>query len=182
MGGKSKHFLKEEAIPITFSFAPEPPIENLQSVILKKHAKKLCIKKAIPSHEACSSYVYEEDIQELELTSGKCIGMEPVITVDKAAGKNTTTKSVRTQYNPLYVLNTLETTKTCKNDLKVKWTTSKRREKVVNMDFAFQTTTKVQFVSPEDSVFASDEFSDTESDTTIDNESDQPYNPEETSD
>ena len=102
-------------------------------------------------------------MQELELTSEKCIGTEPVITVDKAVGKHTTTKSVRTQYNPLYVLNTLGTTETWKNDLKVKWPTLKRREKVVNTDFIFHPNTKIQFVSPEDSAIASDEFSDTES-------------------
>ena len=95
----------------------------------------MCIEEAISTHEACSSHVYKEDIQELELTSEKC--MELVITVDKAVGKYTTTKSVRTQYNPLYVLNTLETTETCKNDLKVKWPTSKRREKAVNTDLTF---------------------------------------------
>ena len=42
--------------------------------------------------------------------------MEPLITVDKAVGKHTTTKSVCTQYNPLYVSNKLETTETCKTD------------------------------------------------------------------
>ena len=139
----------------------------------------MCIKEAISSHEACSSHVYKEDIQELELTSEKCIGTELVITVDKAVGKHTTTKLVRTQYNPLYLLNILETTETCKNDLKVKWPTSKRREKTVNTDFIFQPNTKVLFVSPEDSAVASDEFIYTESDATVDNEGDQPYNPEE---
>ena len=48
------------------------------------------------------------------------------MTFDKAVGKHTTIKSVRTHYN-LYVLNKWETTETCKNDLKVKWPTSKRR-------------------------------------------------------
>ena len=81
--------------------------------------------------------------------------MEPLITVDKAVGKHTTTKSVRTQYNPLYELSKLETTETCKNDLKVKWPTSKRREKAVNTDFTFQPNTKVQFVSPKDSAVVS---------------------------
>ena len=66
------------------------------------------IEEATSSHAACSSHVCTEDIQELELTSEKCTGTEPVITVDKAVGKYTTTKSVCTQYNPLYVLNTLE--------------------------------------------------------------------------
>ena len=75
----------------------------------------------------------------------------------------------------------METTETCKNDLKVKCSTSKRREKAVNTDFTFQPNTKVQFVSPEDSAVASDEFSDTELNATVGNESDQPYNPEETS-
>ena len=165
MGGKSKHFLKEEAVPTIFSFAPEPARKHRESSIshAEKRAKKLCIEEAISSHEACSSHVYKEDMQELELTSEKCIGTEPVITVDKAVGKHTTTKSVRTQYNPLYVLNTLETTETWKNDLKVKWPTLKRREKVVNTDFIFHPNTKIQFVSPEDSAIASDEFSDTES-------------------
>ena len=73
-------------------------------------------------------------MQELKLTSETCICTEPLTTVDKAVGKHTTTKSVRTQYNPLYVLSKLETTETCKNDLKVKWPTSKRGEKVVNTD------------------------------------------------
>ena len=103
------------------------------------------------------------------------------MTVDKAVGKNTTTKSVCRQCNPLYVLNTLEKTETRKNDLKVKWPASKRRGKAVNTDFTFQPNTKLQFASPEDSAFASDEFSDTESDATVDDESNQPYNPEETS-
>ena len=52
---------------------------------------------------------------------------------------------------------------------------------MVNIDFTFQPNTKVQFVSPKDSAVVSDEISDTESDSTVDNESDQPYNPEETS-
>ena len=183
MGSNSKRFLKEQAVPTIFSFAPEPTRKRQESSIshAEKRAKKLCIEEAISSHEACLSHVYKEDIQELKLTSEKCIGTEPLITVDKAVGKHTTTKSVRTQYNPLYVLSNLETTETCKNDLKVKWPTSKRREKVVNTDFTFQPNTKVQFVSPKDSAVVSDEFSDTESDATVDNESDQPYNPEETS-
>ena len=92
-----------------------------------------------------------------------------------------TTNSVRTQYNPLYVLNKLETTETCKNDLKVKWPTSKRRERAVNTDFTIQPNTKAQFVSPENYAVASDEFGDTLSDTNFDNESHQSYNPEETS-
>ena len=79
MGGKSKHFLKEEAVPAIFSFAPEPARKGRESL----------------------SHVYKEDIQELELTSEKCIGTESLIAVVKAVGKHTTTKSVRTQYNPL---------------------------------------------------------------------------------
>ena len=63
----------------------------------------------------------------------------------------------------------METTETFKSDLKVKWPTSKRREKAATTDF-----TKIQFVSPEDSAVASDEFNDIESDATIDNESDRP--------
>ena len=136
--------------------------------------------EAVSSHEACSNHVYKEDILELELALEKCISTEPLITADKAVGKHTTTRSVRTEY-PLYVLNKLETTETCKNDLKVKWPTSKRRNKAANTDFTFQPNTKVQFVSPKDSAVVSDEYSDTESDATVDNESDQPYNPEETS-
>ena len=54
----------------------------------------------------------------------------------------------------------METTKTCKNDLKVKWPSSKRREKVV--DFKFQPNTKVQLVSPNDFTIFSYELSDTE--------------------
>ena len=183
MGGKSKRFFKEEAVPTIFSFAPEPERKRRKSSISRaeKRAKKLCTEETISSPEACSSHVYKEDIQELELTSEKCIGTEPVITVDRAVGKHTNTKSVRTQYNLLYVLNTLETTETCKNDLKVKWPTLKRREKAVNTDLTFHPNAKVQFVSPEDSAIASDEFSNTESDATVDNESDQSYNPEETS-
>ena len=108
----------------------------------------MCIEETISSNEACSSHVYKEDIQELELTSEKGIGTKPLITVDKAEAKHTTTKSVCTQYNPPNVLNKLETTETCKNDLKVKWPTSKRREKAVNTDFTFQPNTKVQFFLP----------------------------------
>ena len=130
MGGKSKRFLKEEVLPTIFSFSPEPARERRVSSISRAE-KPACIEEAISSHEACSSHVYKENIQELELTSEKCIGAEPVITVDKAVGKHTTTKSVRTQYNPLYVLNTLKTTETFKNDLNVKWPTSKRRKKAV---------------------------------------------------
>ena len=107
--------------------------------------------------------------------------MGPLITVDKAVGEHTNTKSVCTQYNPLYVLNKLETTETCKNDLKVKWPPSKRREKAVNTDFTCQLNTKIQFISPKNSAVVSDEFSSTDSDATVDNKSDQPYNPEETS-
>ena len=183
MGGKSKRFLIEETVPAIFSFAPKPPRKHRESSISRaeKRAKTLCIVEAISSYETCSSHVYKEDIQDLELTSENCIGAEPLKTVNKAVGKQATTKSVRMQYNPLYVLNKLETTETCKNDLKVKWPTSKRREKAVNTDFTFQPNTKVQFVSPKDSAVVSDEYSDTESDATVDNESDQPYNPEETS-
>ena len=144
MDGKSKRFLKEEALPTIFSFVPEPARERRGSSISRaeKPAKNLCIEEAISSHEACSSHVYKENIQELELTSEKCIGTEPVITVDKAVGKHTTTKSVRTQYNPLYVLKTLETTETFKNDLNVKWPTSKRRRKAV-LNRALPLTMKV---------------------------------------
>ena len=122
MGGKSTRFLEEETVPTIFSFAPEPSRKRLESSISRAEncAKKLCIQETISSHEACSSHVYKEDIQELQLTSEKCIGTEPLTTVDKAVGKHTTTKSVHTQYNPLYVLNKLETTESRKNDLKVK--------------------------------------------------------------
>lgn len=48
----------------------------------------------------------------------------------------------------------MKTTETCKNDLKVKRPTSKRREKVVNTDFTFQPNTKIQFVSLEDAAVA----------------------------
>ena len=145
IGGKSKRFLKEETFPTIFSFASEPKRKRQESSIVcaKKWAKKLCIEETISSNEACSSHVYKEDIQELELTSEKGIGTKPLITVDKAEAKHTTTKSVCTQYNPLNVLNKLETTETCKNDSKVKWPTSKRREKAVNTDFTFQPNTKV---------------------------------------
>ena len=72
----------------------------------------------------------------------------------------------------------VETTETHKNDLKVKWSTSKKREKVevVNGDFIFKINTKTPFVSPEDAAVASDEVSDTESDATIAKESGQSYN------
>ena len=88
---------------------------------------------------------------------------------------------VCTQCNPLFVLSKLKATETWQNDAKVKWPTSKRRAKVVNTDFTFQPYVKIQFVSPEDTAHASDECSDTESDATIDDKSDQPYNPEVTS-
>ena len=52
---------------------------------------------------------------------------------------------------------------------------------MVNTDFTFQPNTKVRFVSFKASAVVSDKFSDTESGATVDNESDQPYNPEETS-
>ena len=107
--------------------------------------------------------------------------MGPLITVDKAVGEHKTTKSVCKHYNPLYVLNKLETTETCKNDLKVKWPPSKRTEKAVNTDFTFQLNTKIRFISPKNSAVVSDEFSSTDSDATVDKKSDQPYNPEETS-
>ena len=172
MGGKSKCFLKEKAVPTIFSFAPEPTRKHWESSIshAEKRAKNLCIEEAISSHDTCSSKVYKEDIQELELTSEKCIGTESVITVDKAVAKHTTTKSVCTQYNPLYVFNTLEKTEICKNDLKVKRPIPKRREKAVNTDFIFQPNTKVQSFSPEDSAVASDEFSNIESDATIESD------------
>ena len=69
MGGKSKCFLKEEVVPTIFSFAPEPARKRRGSSISRaeKRAKKLCIEEAISSHEACSSHVYKEDTQELEL-------------------------------------------------------------------------------------------------------------------
>ena len=104
MDSKGKRFLKE-AIATIFSFDPEPARKHQESLISRaeKQAKKLNIEVAISSHEACSSYVNKEDMQELKLTSEKCIGMEPLITVDKAVGKHTITKSVCTQYNPLYV-------------------------------------------------------------------------------
>ena len=94
MGGKSKRFLKEEAVPTILSFAPEPARKRRESSIIRaeKRAKKLCIEEAISSHEACSSHSYKEDVQELELTSKMCIGTEPLTTVDIAGGKYTTTK------------------------------------------------------------------------------------------
>ena len=85
--------------------------------------------------------------------SEKFIGLEPVVTVDKGVGKHTTSKLVSTQYNPL-VLCKLGTSKTRKMYLKLKWPTSKRREKVVNTDFTFQPNTKIKFVSLEDAAVA----------------------------
>ena len=179
MGSNSKRFLEGEAVPTIFSFAPEPARKRWESSMSRaeKRGKKLCIEEAISSHDACSSHGNKEDIQELEHTSEKCIGTEPLITVNKAVGKHTSTKSVRTQYNPLNVSNKSEN-----NWNLQKWlSTSKRREKAVNTDFTFQPKTKVQIVTPKESAVFSNEFSDTESDATIDNKSDQPYNPEETS-
>ena len=51
MGGKSKRFLKEEAIPTIFSFAPEPAkkVENLQSIVLKNVPKSCVLKKLFPT-------------------------------------------------------------------------------------------------------------------------------------
>ena len=56
MGGKSKHFLKEEAVPTIFSFAREPARKRRESSIshAEKRAKILCIEEAISSHEAMS--------------------------------------------------------------------------------------------------------------------------------
>ena len=104
------------------SFAHETVGKYLESSVrlAKESVKKLGIGEANSSHEACSSRVYNEDIQGLELTSENRIGTEPVITVDKGVRKHTNTKSVCTQCNPLYVWNKLQTTETCKNDLKVK--------------------------------------------------------------
>ena len=106
MGGKSKCFLKEEAVPTIFSFAPEPARKRGESSISRaeKRAKKLCIEQAICSHEACSSCAYKEDIQELKLTSGKCIGMEPLITVYKAVGKHTTTNTAHSYKYSLHTI------------------------------------------------------------------------------
>ena len=99
-GPESKRFLKEEAVPTIFSFAPEPARKRRESLISRaeKRGKKFCIEEAISGHEACSSHVYTEDIQELEPTSEKCIGTKSLITVEKAVGKHATTKSVRTQH------------------------------------------------------------------------------------
>ena len=118
MGSNSKRFLEGEAVPTIFSFAPEPARKRWESSMSRaeKRGKKLCIEEAISSHDACSSHGNKEDIQELEHTSEKCIGTEPLITFNKAVGKHTSTKSVRTQYNPLNVSNKSETTETCKND------------------------------------------------------------------
>ena len=63
-------------------------------------------------------------MQGLELTSGKCISTGLIIAFNKGAGKCTTTKSIRTQYDPLYLLNKLKTAETHKNDLKMKWSKS----------------------------------------------------------
>ena len=110
--GKSKRFLKEEAVPTIFNFAPDPKenVKNLQLVILKNVSKNCVLKKLFPAIKTW--LFYKEDIQELKLTSEKSIGMKSVITADKAVGNNPSTKSVHTQYNPLNVLNTLEKTET----------------------------------------------------------------------
>ena len=67
------------------SFVPETARKYWESSVrlAKESVKKLGIGEANSSHEACSSRVYNEDIQGLELTSEKCIGTERVITVDK---------------------------------------------------------------------------------------------------
>ena len=61
MGGKSKRFLKEEAVATIFSFAPEPGRKRRESSISRaeKCGKKVCIEEAISSHEVCSSHVYK---------------------------------------------------------------------------------------------------------------------------
>ena len=65
MGGESKRFVKEEAVPTIFSFAPEPARKRRESLISRaeKRGKKFCIEEAISGHEACSSHVYTEEIQ-----------------------------------------------------------------------------------------------------------------------
>ena len=61
MGVRLKRFLKEETVPTIFSFAPEPARKRRESSISRaeKRVKKLCIKEAISSHEACSGYGYK---------------------------------------------------------------------------------------------------------------------------
>ena len=50
--------------------------------------------------------------------------------------------------------------------LKVKWSSSKIREKALNADFTFQPNTKIYFASPEEVKVAPDEFSETELEAT----------------
>ena len=85
-------FLKGEAVPTIFSFAPETARKRRESSIRRaeESTKKLCIEGTISSYEACSNHAYNEDIQRLELTLEKSIGTEPAITVDKGVGKHTT--------------------------------------------------------------------------------------------
>ena len=74
MGVKGKCFLKEEAflqISVSLLNLQENCRESSISRALKC-AKKSRIEEAISSHEACSSRVLKEDIQELELTLEKC--------------------------------------------------------------------------------------------------------------
>ena len=68
MACQSKRFLKKEAVHTTFSFVPETGRKRWEcSRCVEEKAKKLCIKEAISSHEACSSHVCNEDGQGLEL-------------------------------------------------------------------------------------------------------------------
>ena len=61
MGGKSKHFLKEETVATIFSFATETARKCQKSSISRaeKCGKKLCFEEDISSHEACSSHAYK---------------------------------------------------------------------------------------------------------------------------
>ena len=69
MGGKSKHFLKEEAVPTIFSVAPEPSRKLRESSIscAEKMPKSCVLKKLFPAMKPVQAMSVRKRYKSLNL-------------------------------------------------------------------------------------------------------------------
>ena len=182
MGGTSRRFLKDDAVPTIFNFVPETNRKRRESSIKRAEAssKKMCVEEAIVDHETRSlSHTENNEDMVFNLSVEKSVGTETIKTVDKCVGQHTVQKSVRTQYDPLYCLDTSTVNQTQENTLKIKLPKTKGKDKSVNTVLSFPPNMKIKIVSDETDKSISDEkeISDAESDV-ISDKDDPEYFPE----
>ena len=67
MGGKSKRFLKEEAVPTVLLLNPQEKVKNLQLVVLKNVPESCVLKKLLPAMQPVQAMSVRKTCKSLNL-------------------------------------------------------------------------------------------------------------------